>query len=135
MKLEKLLNEIIDLSKSFEKGARKREDAIKADPDKEFFIKGWQLEKYFELDDIKIKKHDHGADIYVIYRHIESGERIDVLWHSIKDSEKGIFKNFTNHELLKHLKGAKKLPHVGDDVNLKNQEWEFKLLGEDSNES
>jgi len=130
MTLNGILTEIIDLSKSFEKHARKRDDAIKKDPEKEFFIKGYELENYFDLDDVKIKKLPRGANIHLIYRHRESGEYIDILWHNIKDSEMSIYKNFTNQEMIKHLKGAKKMPHAGDDVNQKYQEWEFKPLGE-----
>jgi hypothetical protein len=120
-----LLSEIIDMSRPFELGVKR---TLKRYPDKTK-IKGMHLQNYFGLDDIKTTKDvNGGANIHAIYKHNETGEMIDILWHEIRDNEMTIYKNFTNPEVIKHFISMKKMPHVGDDTKHKEQEWKYDRL-------
>jgi ribosomal protein S8 len=124
------LTEFIDLTKSFEKKASKNKYDILSNIKDKDYIKSWQLERYFGLEDIKInKKKDGSAEINVLYKHKKSKEIINILWEIIKSEEMGIYKMFTNEEFIKHIVGTEKMPHDVDGIEQKYTSWKFEKVG------
>lgn len=114
-----MLNEVLDLSKPFEREIEKDKEAVK----------GFQLEKYFTLDDIKIKKRNDGTiAIHTLYRHNRSNEIIDILWVTLRSNETKIYRFFNNADAIKYFKRTKNMPHMATDVFQKHQKWEFDVL-------
>ena len=112
------LFEILNLYKTFELGIIVKG---KDTPNK---IKGYQLEKYFIVDDIKIEKNK-GIQFYLLYKHTKSGEVIRLKGLYVKENEKFLYKQFSNNEMIEHVLKNKELPHQQRDV-----EFDYELMEE-----
>jgi len=107
------LTEFINLYKPFE---------LKVD-DKKDKIKDYQLEKYFDLDEIKIDKENKPITFYALYRHKKSEEIIRIKIDEVEEAKVHTYKNFDDSDAIKDVK-ARKIPLSVDEDGV-----EFELLG------
>lgn len=122
-----MLSEIIDLSRPFEKSVKK---TLKKHPDKNK-ITGHQLHEYFKYKCIKLdKKRDGSISINLVYEHKESGEEIVIEnFIEINENEKGLYKNYTDKDYEKYVRGQSSFPNNGTNSKILETEYPFTFRG------